>query len=163
MCTRPYNPYTNVQRVYRNYSNKIDQPQRTAARWSPHNVVCSAVAPTSFCSTLILILPQLDHPFQAHLTLFLTIMNNNTFQYLYPTQWPTVFPISSRIPSSSWMHNHGNNPQTLHKQRTSLAGYAAASLAGPAMSSSIPNPRYRAFSCLPTPFGPRWSKKSWTI
>jgi len=30
MCTRPYNTYTNLP----NYSNKIDQTQRTAARWS---------------------------------------------------------------------------------------------------------------------------------
>jgi len=53
MCTRPYNPYTNLQRVYRNYSNKIDQPQQNAAQWSPHDVYCSLVAPTALCSTLI--------------------------------------------------------------------------------------------------------------
>jgi len=33
-----------------------------------------------------------------------------------PTQWPTAFPVSSRIPMTSWQHNAGDNPQTLHKQ-----------------------------------------------
>jgi len=126
-------------------------------------VDCFAVAPAALCSYRTLILSQPEHLFQAHHTLFLTLTNNNIFQQLHPTQWPTTFSVFSRIPITSWLTNAGNNPQTLPRQRTPLAGYAAASLAEPAMLSSTPNPRCRAFSCLPTPFGPRWNKKHWTI
>jgi len=57
---------------------------------------CSLVAPAAFCSTLI---PLTTEPFfHAHLPLFLTITNNNIFQCLYPTPWPTAFPVSSPDP-----------------------------------------------------------------
>jgi len=111
---------------------------------------------------LLSFLSQTEPFSHTHLTSFLTITNNIIFQ-VCPTQWPTVFLDSSRLPMTSWLHNPGNNPQTLPKQRTSSVGYAAASLAGSALSSFILNPRYRAFSCWPTTFGPRWSKKYWTI
>jgi len=80
MCTRPYIPYTNLQRVYQNYSHKIDQPQQNAAQWSPHDVDRSLVAPTALCCNLTLILSQPEHRFQAHLALFLTMPNSNISQ-----------------------------------------------------------------------------------
>jgi len=65
MCAGPCISCTNLQQDCRNCSDKTDQPQRNAARWSPHDVDCSLVAPAAFCSALILILSQLEHPFQA--------------------------------------------------------------------------------------------------
>ena len=161
LFTRPYNHCTNLQRVCQNYSNK-DRP--TPAKCSTMESPAmdgSLVAPTALCSALIHLTTELFS--QAHLTSFLTITNNNIFQHLCPTQWPTVFLVSSRTPSFKWRHNHGNNPQTLPTPRTSSVDCAAASLAELGMSSGTPRPRHRAFSCLPTPFGPRWNRKSWTI
>ena len=80
MCTRPYNTYTTSQRVYRDHSNKIDQNQRTAARWSPHDVVCFIVVPTAFRSTLTLLITEL--PPQAHVASFLTITKQQVLQII---------------------------------------------------------------------------------
>jgi len=135
---------------------KMDQPQRNPAQWSPHDVDCSTVAPAGLCSTLILILSQLEHPFQTHLALFLTTTNNNIFQCSCPTQWPTAFLVSCPIPSFNWLPNHGNNPQTLPMPRTFSIACAVASLAKLGTSSGTPKPRCRSFFCSPT--DAVWSK-----
>ena len=66
MCTRPYNTYTNLQMsLSKLLLQQIDQPQRTATRWSPHDVVCFIVVPTALCSTLTLLITE----FSSQLTL----------------------------------------------------------------------------------------------
>ena len=81
MCTRPYNTYTNLQTsLSKLLHQKIDQPQRTAARWSPHDVVCFIVVPTAFRSTLTLLITEL--PPQAHVGSFLTITKQQVLQII---------------------------------------------------------------------------------
>jgi len=52
LCTRPYNPYTNLQRVYQNYSNKDRSTSAKCSTMESHTMGCSLVAPTALCSTV---------------------------------------------------------------------------------------------------------------
>jgi len=84
MCARPCNPYTNLQRVHRNCSNKDRSTPAKCSTMEFPTMDCSLVAPAALCSALI---PLTTEPSpQAHLALFLTMTNNSIFQCLCPTQ-----------------------------------------------------------------------------
>jgi len=52
-CKKNYNPYTNLQQVYQNYShNVVGHPQQNVGQWSPHDVDRSVVAPAALHSAL---------------------------------------------------------------------------------------------------------------